>query len=830
MSQIKAEISRDTLVLTRDAQKLHLKWPAVSISVGNRIFIPSLQNADGPANGLTQQFTVGSMHFKISVEECDFFVRKSVTITSDTELPTPDFVEIDRQHLNDSDLRSCGYMQTWSTKGRPLAEEEGGGIMPGCGHPLIGCKYFLGLEHQAGFNNIISHSDEWTNIQLVHHPVWNNRTIVCITEVFGWCDKPFDAFKDYIDTFRLPKLNAPLFCFCSFWSDPYIGNYEYNVNTENYLSYINAFRKLGLRPDCYTLDAGWQNRQSIFTAKDTFGGDEGLKNLRREAAKSGSSLSLWISNNGPMGIAPEYIESLGLKVGSGESAAYCGSGYAVLMQPELEKLLGDRFAELAGPEYQTRHFKIDWDNDCATAPEFKEKYPTRNHVREESINVLNRIAERILAVNPNIAMRNSWWASPWWLKHYTHAWVYDSGDSEYSSLPSKDQRNSAMTHRDTMYYCILQRDKSQLPLDCFDNHEFPHALRNPFIETPAIWSDLVIFSIMRGSSYLTWMLQPEALEDWQADIMRTDMQFARDYAEHIIVHHGRMALGNPAHGEIYAFVQPGNGTMWCALRNPLPFPQEIELDFAKLAGYKKCSTMQFYPDFRELQSGKITFLSHEVKVIICDSSCRNNLPYPEPFQVVKSSDGIEYHFQSSKTISEDIRPMVCETYQIKAFEFGNADVTSEGDHTTATFKLRSPYRTRNLELTFCIKDDKEMKAKVSLFSSRYPGANGSSYAMPVTEIHQNQPGYGENKNPECTLRDGRRFFSAPAPTGGEAFFRLEAEGVTLDQLEIWAFGYEAPSRGYIKATSLPEPFSKSIPPQHPLGFPMAIKLELPQKE
>ena len=814
--EIQAQINGNSLILSRAGKTIRLDWPAIKVIIHGSEYIPK---PIGKPDGLTQHFKADNLCFKVSLECHGFFVRKTAEITFDSgEPPTPDFVEMDHQRLEDDNLRVCGYMQTWDVKGRPNAEEEGGGIMPGCGYPVIGNSFFAAIEHQAAFNKVVADGE----ISLVQHPTWQNGRLTTVPVVIGWSDDAQMAFERYIDTMRLPPLSAPLFCFCSFWSDPYKGNYEYDVSTENYTSYVSAFTKLGLRPDLYTLDAGWQNRQSIYCAKDTFGGDEGLKALIAKANELGSGISLWIANNGPMGIAPEYLKSIGITIGGGESAAYCGDNYSVLMQPKLEEILGERFAQLVGPDYKVKHFKIDWDNECATAPEFKEKYPTRDHVREETINVMNRIQARIRQANPAVVTRYACgqWPSPWWLQHGNHIFLSDSGDSEYSSLPAKDQRNSAITHRDLMYYCSLLRDRSQIPLDCFDNHEFPHALRNPFTESPSVWSDLVLHSIMRGATYLTWMLQPESLEDWQVSMMKHAMKFARDYKEHIFVRHGRMVLGNPGKGEIYGFIQPGADSTWCTFRNPLPFPQEIDLDFAQIACYPDATAMQFYPTFQILPR-RVVFLPHEVKLVIIRNGEAPSMAYSIPYQLFETANGsCECRFQASKTVSESIRPMVCETYQVHALEFGEV----EQEQNRLFFKLRSPYRMRNLELSICLKGDLERKGTIRVYSSRYKKALGSCYSMPLTEIMPNKPGYGEHKNPDASPTDGRRFFSLPAPEGGEAFFNITMEGVQSEQLEVWACGYEAPSRE-AATTDCPPYFPKSLPPQHPLGFPLACRLD-----
>jgi hypothetical protein len=108
-------------------------------------------------------------------------------------------------------------------------EEEGAGIIPGCGYPLIGNNFFIGLEHPAAFSEFEKRGDREA-ICLRHHPVWENRKLQVVNEVFGWTNEPGKIFGNYLDTVRLPALKKPFVSFCTFWSDPYLGNNEYDVS------------------------------------------------------------------------------------------------------------------------------------------------------------------------------------------------------------------------------------------------------------------------------------------------------------------------------------------------------------------------------------------------------------------------------------------------------------------------------------------------------------------------------------------------------------------------------------------------------------------------
>ena len=90
-------------------------------------------------------------------------------------MPTPDYVETDRQSVPDPKMRLCGYVNTQKWKAKPNSEEEGAGDIPGCGYPLIGDKIFVGLAHQAGFAAIEKQDETSTTYSLRHRSLNGNR-------------------------------------------------------------------------------------------------------------------------------------------------------------------------------------------------------------------------------------------------------------------------------------------------------------------------------------------------------------------------------------------------------------------------------------------------------------------------------------------------------------------------------------------------------------------------------------------------------------------------------------------------------------------------------
>jgi len=805
-------------------ESLVLDWPAVAIGLEGKRVIPSqtVTELQVVNDSISQLFALDGITFKVSVSLSDScWIKKCVEVKTTEKLTTVDYLEVDFQHIDDPDLKTCGYRASGQlcSMGQQ-GEEESSGSIPGCGYPLVGKKYFIGLEHPAAFNLL----DDSGNYSLKHYPQWEGNKLEQVDAVFGLSDNPENSFADYLDTIRIPKLNKPMISYCTFWSDPYIGNLEYDVKFDNYMSFFKAFFKLGLCPDVFTLDAGWNDRQSIFDVKEDVKRDLGLLEIRDFIREYGAELSLWLSHNGPTGIAPEYIKKRGFAVGGGNSAAYSGDGYGVMMDKKFEKALTERFCELV-EKIQVVHFKIDWDNECATNPDFAEKFPSPNHVRQASLNAMFRINKAMRKIRPDIITRNAWWVSPWWLSHANHLWLCQSGDSEFASLPATNQRDSASTHRDIMYYNILQRDKSMLPLDCFDNHEFADALRNPFVETPAIWSNAVWLTFMRGSTYLAYTLQPESLEDWQVESLKKITEFCRAYADKIFVSRGRMLMGNPGHGEIYGFIQPGKKQSWCLLRNPLPIPQRVKVNFDKMIGHSPRSIKQFYPSYEYLQSGGITFLTHEIKIFIIDDDDAK-LEYNVPFMVEDGVNGYKYSFQASLNVDENIKPLVKEIYQIPHMKFSDIEKNMIANGLDITFSLTAPYRIRDFKMHIRVKGNNLSKINVKADVSRYEKCEYSCFALPITTLQKNKSGCGENWNPDSSPVVNQRIFSIDIPNGGIAHYHLQLMSFEPSkmEIEIWASGYEAPSRNYLNCANAPLDFRKCLPFQHPLGFPIAVKL------
>ena len=220
------------------AGKLILNFPAVRFSINGKIYEPDGEGT--VVDKFTRLYQTGDVAVKVRVEEFAPNVwRKFVTLQSSVKLPTPDWVETDRQEVDDKDLRLHGYFATTLAKGRVGAEDAGGSLMPGCGYPLIGKNFFAGIEHPAAFAKLEEENKSNTEYYLRQHPVWNDaNTIELAAAVFSMSSDAEKTFRDYLDMVRRAPQEKPFFSLCSFWSDPYLGNFEYLIAPDNYCSFV----------------------------------------------------------------------------------------------------------------------------------------------------------------------------------------------------------------------------------------------------------------------------------------------------------------------------------------------------------------------------------------------------------------------------------------------------------------------------------------------------------------------------------------------------------------------------------------------------------------
>ena len=187
---LKLQLLKNKLTVTSSKGiEKSFKFPAVAVSIkGERIEAATCTGEEISGKTICRRYCDGGIEFEVKVTPAakgDWFF-KELTLKSDSALPTPDYVELDCQKVPAGGMKRRGYIATTSDTKRPGAEEEGGGLMPGCGYPVMGRELFAGVEHPAAFNTV--NSDKTYTLR--QHPVWEKGIIRTCRAVTGMGSDP----------------------------------------------------------------------------------------------------------------------------------------------------------------------------------------------------------------------------------------------------------------------------------------------------------------------------------------------------------------------------------------------------------------------------------------------------------------------------------------------------------------------------------------------------------------------------------------------------------------------------------------------------------------
>lgn len=753
--------------------------------------------------------------------------RKQVILHTPPDTPTPDRLWVDLQQAP-AQCRRVGYglrglngevegLQTYSNQ-------------YGCGYPVYADDWFVGLEHPCGFALPAD-----GQLQLYHHPTWDAAgAITSVAAVFGAAashEAAPEAFMDYLWRIRRPPLDKPLTIVTDGWSTRYVGDHEYLDTFESREAFVQAMLDAGLKPAAFATDAGWFDRASLYHAKGDDEHDSRLLAFASMIREHGMAFALWVSHNGPVGFDLDWIKAQGWEIGEGASSTYSWGQYVVMMQPSFEEALTRRWEQLVG-DVGAIHLKMDWDNECASNEHFAERYPTIDHVREESVNVFLRIGARLMARNPDLKLRHGWWPSPWWLTYADHVWLVDSGDCEYEAWPSRTARDRDATHRDMMYYHLQRTSETPVPLDAYDNHGFAAAAHNCLTTEPHTWVNTCVLSALRGTTYIHYPFTPDGLRDWQIESFQQVLAWWEHHAAELGQKGTLMVLGRPWEGEIYGFWHPHDRGAWLLLRNPSVEPQRVELPLTEwtagfparpAAGWKARGphVRQVYPYWKVLPSPyDLCLLGHEVAVLEVGA---------EPFADALSQAECMLAREHGRLVSRlpaSRRPHVHPDMQIPAL-WAEALPEQPLDHgRQLQWFIAVPHRMERAELLVTLRGPEALLDGLELRAgtSRYRGDVIRDFT-PVTRIFRGARGHGGQRVlPPLGPRD-RDDYVLAVPDGGYSGVTVEITGMDRGpssplEVKAWLTGYEGLSREGEVVGGLDEP----LLPAHPYGFPRFLKL------
>jgi len=811
--------------------RIAIYWNSIRLQCAEKIFTPVITEVSENSDFCEFRGKLSKIDFiailKLAPDQ--HWCTLELKFINDNEvLPTPEKLIIAESEM--LKFKPVGYKHQNAYRnehGKGFSSQEGeeasGGKIPGCGYPVFSENFFVGVEHVAAYTLV-----KENGFICKHYPVWDGENTIAVPPLVIGCKAGFTtitkSFLDYIEKISIPKKQDPILCCCTFWSDPYLGDSEYKVSTAHYKRYIKQFLEAGIRPDMLMLDAGWNDRNSIFQAKKDIGGDKGLIEISNYLASLGIEFGLWTSINGNMGISCDWAKKQGYPIGTGIGAAYSAPyKFIVLPDNDFSKKLAERYVELM-EKTKCGFFKIDWDCECATNDEFAEKYPTEDHIRTASIDIINKIHFELIKANPACLIRNGWWPSPWWLKDVTFTWLAHSGDCEYAALPSLTQRDSETTHRDAMYYYIFKESETPLPFDSIDNHEMIKAYRNPFSETHESWCNSVIMLYTRGTIYQSIMINAATLSDKQAKFFSETRSFAEKY-KHILFNKSAQFIGkNPAEGEIYGFLHQSSDEAIAVIRNPSTIPQNFSLsEIASDIGFAVKQILVIYPYCGNMKFGNaITLLSHQV-VMLYFKKEKEELPKEiseTPFCV--APDG-NTHLCAGLELDDSFGIIQENFIMVREISIENLGYENLNETIIQYLKIKIPDRMQNTCAFFKFTGADKNKLdeiRLRVYHDRYL-KTGNGHAIPITTLYpKKNEGYGIIRNKKGTDTNKKiEYRLCTIPSSGEFYLNIEIENIVqIKDLEITVYvtGIRGKSRKG-KKINLPEIFNY-IPKTHDSGI------------
>ncbi len=475
-----------------------------------------------------------------------------------------------------------------SSRAEQRAAEEGSGNLPVWGYPVFGKRWFIGLEHPMG----IARCRE-SRLELLHHPQWQGEKLESFSAIIGcatFSETVPQAFHRYLSGIRRPPPERAVIEINTFWTDfmelDEFGSCRFHTSLEGYQRLIKEWAGRILNGekglvDLFTLDAGWQENDSLFApARALKGpGDDGLIKLGALLQLYGISLGLWWSWNGAIGTNSKWAKQQGYRVSaSGAGSGYtCAGGtlhYQCFTDPAWEVAIGRRIEELID-RTSVSFFKFDWDNEGIEDPDlYPNQLPLREQMWEANVTAMLRLYARATAGRPGVRVRGGYWASPWWTQYADTTTMPHSADNEAADLPSLTQRDAYNTSRDMATYHNMVTCRTPLPWDFLNYHEFASAPRNAVHDTDESWLNNLLLWISRGSYFLSSLfVSPYGLRGWRAWTLRETLRWFR--ANEDILWKSRMQMkgGNPGQGEVYGFLHETDGCRLLTLRNPLAYPQ-----------------------------------------------------------------------------------------------------------------------------------------------------------------------------------------------------------------------------------------------------------------
>jgi len=411
-------------------------------------------------------------------------------------------------------------------------------------------------------------------VRLTHHP---GRTIsgkfISKTAVLGVAEPGRVArrFQQYVETFQVTPKDMHLFVNYNTW-------WTLMPPTEtNCIELIELFKRKLFDPygesfDTFTIDEGWDNKESIWEIRpDRF--PRGFAPLLPALKTANARLGLWLSPSSGYGHAP-WGGTHGYERNS-HDWFLCQSG------PNYRRDITKAVTKHAS-DYGLAFYKFD--GFSASCDASGHGHLPGAFAKEANVDAFIELQQAARAARPGIFLDPTCgiWLSPWWLKTADSLWGSVSGDYPDIIVPGPITKDSATTTRDAVF---RQR--------CRQHPGYPPSAIEHLgivVITPEKWEDDAMAVVGRGCRLLTLYINPKMFQNGNRDwaFLAALLKWTRHNAA--TLRHTELIGGDPFKREAYGFAHGDGRRGIVSLRNPFIEPQTVTLRVDDTIGLTRDTT------------------------------------------------------------------------------------------------------------------------------------------------------------------------------------------------------------------------------------------------
>ena len=433
------------------------------------------------------------------------------------------------------------------------------------GSPVVAGNFFFGYEQPMAQNTVDSNSIVRCSF-LRNAVLKSGETLTqsCVIGVIHAGQLRRD-FLNYIERERAHPYRP--FLHYNSWYD--ISWIDRKYNEAQCLDVIDYFgreltQKRGVKLDSFLFDDGWDDNQTLWQFNSGF--PNGFAPLKKEAAKFGAGVGIWIS---PFGGYAE-TKAQRLKYASQFGYETNANGFS-LAGPKYFQRFHDIAMEMV-QKYGVNQFKFD---GIAAGAKANENGLTRDG------DAMFRLIADLREADPNIYINQTTgtWPSPFWLLYVDSTWR-GGGDHWFAGKGSWCQQ--WMTYRDEQTYQNVVQRAPLYPLSSIMLHGIIYATNAVHLGSmsDADFAAQVREFFGNGTQLQEMYITPRLLDQQNWNDLAEAAKWSRANADVLVDTH--WIGGNPANNEIYGWASWSPHKTILTLRNPDDKAQTITLDAQKI--------------------------------------------------------------------------------------------------------------------------------------------------------------------------------------------------------------------------------------------------------